>query len=66
MNDQIILKHRLKKLLEDHQEAEQAIERLNHTPIPDQLAIQRLKRQKLSLKEQIVAIRGQIIPDIIA
>jgi len=33
---------------------------------PDQLTLRRLKKQKLSLKDQIVRIEDQLIPDIIA
>ncbi len=33
---------------------------------PDQLTLRRLKKQKLALKDQIVRIEDQLIPDIIA
>lgn len=66
MTDQTILKHKLKILLEEHKALEDAIEHIRHMPIPDQLAMQRLKRQKLQVKERIVAVRSKIIPDIIA
>lgn len=66
MNEQTILKHKLEKLIQDHKNVDEQIERIMHTPIPDQLAVQRLKRTKLSLKEEIVSTRSRIIPDIIA
>jgi len=34
--------------------------------VPDQLLIARLKRKKLALKDEIVKIEDQILPDIIA
>jgi hypothetical protein len=33
---------------------------------PDGLTLQRLKKQKLALKDQIVRVQDQLIPDIIA
>ena len=33
---------------------------------PDQLSLRRLKKQKLALKDQIVKIEDDMIPDIIA
>ena len=39
---------------------------LEETGRPDQLTLRRLKKQKLSLKDQIVKIEDQLIPDIIA
>ncbi|MEM9715962.1 MAG: YdcH family protein [Pseudomonadota bacterium] len=35
-------------------------------PIPDQLRIQRLKRQKLQMKDQIRILSAEVNPDIIA
>lgn len=40
-------------------------ELLNTTPF-DQLGIQRLKKRKLILKDQILQIKNQLLPDIIA
>jgi hypothetical protein len=33
---------------------------------PDQLQLARMKRRKLRLKDEIIALEGQLIPDIIA
>jgi len=35
-------------------------------PAPDQLMIARLKRKKLALRDDIVKLQDQILPDIIA
>ncbi|MDZ7904693.1 MAG: DUF465 domain-containing protein [Cypionkella sp.] len=39
---------------------------LAQSALPDRLAIQRLKKQKLVLKDQITALSAQLIPNIIA
>ena len=43
-----------------------AIHALEETGRPDQLTLRRLKKQKLALKDQMVRIEDQLIPDIIA
>jgi hypothetical protein len=35
-------------------------------PIVNQIAVQRLKKRKLLLKDQITQIRSKLLPDIIA
>lgn len=57
---------RLANLREQHRDLDAAIEALQTMAIPDQLRIQRLKRQKLQLKDQIQILSAQINPDIIA
>ncbi|MHC3126120.1 small protein containing a coiled-coil domain containing protein [Brevundimonas sp. GN22] len=62
-------KELLKKLAllqQEHADLDASIEALGQMPSPDQLMIARLKRKKLVLKEEIVKIRDQILPDIIA
>ncbi|MEM0978281.1 MAG: DUF465 domain-containing protein [Pseudomonadota bacterium] len=56
----------LANLREMHRDLDASIEALEATPVPDQLRIQRLKRQKLQLKDQIRLLAAQITPDIIA
>jgi len=43
-----------------------AISALEGSARPDQFTLRRLKKQKLVLKDQIVKIEDQLIPDIIA
>lgn len=57
---------RLKLLQLEHTDLSASIEALGHMPIPDQLMIARLKRKKLTLKDEIVRIENLILPDIIA
>ena len=57
---------RLKLLLLEHADLSASIEALSHMPIPDQLMIARLKRKKLTLKDEIARVENRILPDIIA
>ena len=60
------LKHKLDKLKEDHRALEVEMESLMEKPLYDQLAVQRLKKRKLRLKDEILKLRTKIFPDIIA
>lgn len=60
------LQQRLTALRMEHADLDASIDALGHMPIPDQLMIARLKRKKLTLKDEIVKIEGRILPDIIA
>ncbi len=57
---------RLKDLQQEHADLDASIEALTHMPVPDQLMIARLKRKKLTLRDEIVKIEAIILPDIIA
>ena len=60
------LRARLAALKEEHRDLDDAIARLNeHAPF-DQLQIQRMKKRKLILKDQISMIEDRLHPDIIA
>ena len=61
-----MLRIRLEVLRLEHRDLDQAIHALEETGRPDQLTLRRLKRQKLALKDQMVRIEDQLIPDIIA
>ncbi|MFN4041517.1 MAG: YdcH family protein [Brevundimonas sp.] len=60
------LRARLKALQQEHADLDASIEALGHMPVPDQLMIARMKRKKLTLRDEIVKIEGRILPDIIA
>ena len=64
--EDIALHAQLKALQQEHADLDASIEALGHMPIPDQLMIARLKRKKLSLRDEIVKIEDRILPDIIA
>ena len=57
---------RLKDLRQEHADLDASIEALMHMPLPDQLMIARLKRKKLTLRDEIVKIEAIVLPDIIA
>lgn len=61
-----MLRIRLEVMRREHRDLDDAIRAMEATVMPDQLQLRRLKRQKLSLKDQIVKIEDQLIPDIIA
>ena len=50
---------RIEALKEKHALLERAIDEESHRPLPDQAAIQDLKRQKLHIKDEIVELERQ-------
>ncbi|WP_374386617.1 YdcH family protein [Brevundimonas sp.] len=64
--EEAALHARVKLLRQEHADLDAAIEALAGAAVPDQLMIARLKRKKLSLKDEIVKIEDRILPDIIA
>ena len=60
------LKAHLEELRMEHQDLDDVIARASEQAPFDQLKIQRLKKRKLSLKDQIARIEDQLLPDIIA
>ena len=66
LNIEEMIRIRLPVLRREHRELDQAIRALTEMSAPDQLALRRLKKRKLALKDQIVRLEDQLIPDIIA
>lgn len=62
----IEIRAKLVSLRQQHQDLDAAVTALEAQPMPDQLQIARLKRQKLALRDQIVILENQMTPDIIA
>jgi hypothetical protein len=56
----------LASLRQAHQDLDAAVHALQSLPVPNQLQIARLKKQKLSLRDQIAQIDKRLTPDIIA
>ena len=50
----------------DADSLDDVIARMSEDPVTNQLQLQRLKKRKLLLKDQIACLRSQILPDIIA
>lgn len=65
MNEQELRK-RLATLRIEHRDLDAAIDALRASGSADQLQIARLKKRKLKLRDQIVAIEDELLPDIIA
>ena len=66
MEDIDDLQDELAALEREHRQLDEEINRLVATPPVDLLQIQRLKKKKLGLKDQIQKIKSNILPDIIA
>jgi hypothetical protein len=60
------LKSKLAELMQEHRDLDDVIQRLQLDPAHDQLQLQRLKKRKLGLKDQIAKINSRLLPDIIA
>ena len=61
-----VLKVRLSALKMVHRELDDEIKLLEESPAPDVLALRRMKKRKLNLKDQIARLDDEINPDIIA
>ena len=60
------IRERLQALEIEHHDLDDVIDRLVGDRSQDQLQLQRLKKRKLLLKDQIQRLRARLIPDIIA
>lgn len=65
MNDEGY-QHQLEQLRIEHRDLDDAIHALMAQPNVDQLQIARLKKKKLTLKDRIMRLEDQLVPDIIA
>ena len=66
MNDLKKLNQRLAELKSEHKNLDDVIAKLDESRSCDFLQIQRLKKRKLALKDQIAQIEDKLLPDIIA
>lgn len=60
------LQTRLEELRLEHRDLDDVIHRMQMTGGLEQMQLQRLKKRKLRLKELIVKIEDELIPDILA
>lgn len=65
-DDKDALLLQLADLESEHRDLDDVIERLSDDIPFDQLKLQRLKKRKLILKDEITQLRSIILPDIIA
>ena len=66
MSEQQVIRQKLLGLRQEHRELDDVINRIAEEAPYDQLQMQRLKRRKLALKDQIIRLESQLVPDIIA
>jgi hypothetical protein len=64
--EKVEIRLRLQALEIEHHDLDDVIDALVGNPAQDQLQLQRLKKRKLLLKDQIQRLRTRLIPDIIA
>ncbi|PHQ70985.1 MAG: hypothetical protein COB93_04160 [Sneathiella sp.] len=64
--EQEMLKARLENLKSEHSDLDLAIDALVHSGNYNTLQLQRLKKRKLILKDQIYVTANALLPDIIA
>jgi hypothetical protein len=60
------LKQRIHELHIEHRDLDDVIAKLAATPGQDQLQLQRLKKKKLLVKDQLMHLERQLTPDISA
>jgi hypothetical protein len=58
------LKQWLEELELEHRDLDEVILRLGMDPSTDQIMLRRLKKRKLSLKDQIAKLESKLIPDL--
>lgn len=61
-----VLRVKLGVLRQEHRDLDEAIAAMEQSGRADQLALRRLKKQKLHLKDQITRLEDLLTPDIIA
>ena len=54
---------RLAELRLEHRDLDEGIGRLHHSTMVDELAIKRMKKRKLKLKDMIAHLESRLIPD---
>ncbi|NMM43799.1 DUF465 domain-containing protein [Rhodospirillaceae bacterium KN72] len=57
---------RIAELAEEHRDLDQMISRVSESAPFDQLQLQRMKKRKLAIKDQMSRLNALLVPDIIA
>jgi hypothetical protein len=65
-SDQAAIRQKLAELLSEHRDLDDVIAQITGDGPFDQLQVQRLKKRKLMLKDQISQLESELLPDIIA
>lgn len=64
--DEEAIRARLAAVKEEHRDLDAAIEAIQTSAVYDLLRVQRLKKRKLGLKDEISKLETLLVPDIIA
>ncbi len=66
MESQEKLREYMEELKREHRDLDDAIHALAQRSVPDMLQLQRMKKKKLQLRDDIIRLESQLLPDIIA
>lgn len=66
MSTQEKLRERLEILKAEHRDLDDAIIALSQRGVPDMVQLARLKKKKLMLKDDIIRLESELLPNIIA
>ncbi len=66
MNDLDSIRNKVAELRTEHRDLDDVINRLTEDSGYNQVQVQRLKKRKLAIKDQITHLESQNLPDIIA
>ncbi|MEI7790519.1 MAG: DUF465 domain-containing protein [Alphaproteobacteria bacterium] len=64
--NEVAARAKLTQLTQEHRDLDSAIEAMVRAGNPDLMALARLKKRKLQLKDEITEINNGLLPDIIA
>jgi hypothetical protein len=64
--DEVAARAKLTQLMQEHRDLDSAIDAMVQAGNADLLALSRLKKRKLQLKDEITEINNGLLPDIIA
>jgi hypothetical protein len=64
--DEVEIRARIEIARRDHRDLDAAIEALRQMPNVDMIQLQRFKKRKLRLRDEIALLEDMLIPDIIA
>jgi hypothetical protein len=62
--DQEEIKRRIIELQIEHRDLDEAISRLSDRPDVDDLALRRMKKRKLQIKDAVAMLEMRLVPDI--
>ena len=64
--EEVAARAKLAQLMQEHRDLDSAIDAMTLSGSGDQLALSRLKKRKLQLKDEITETNNNLLPDIIA